>query len=205
MPPSLILASGSPRRTELLSRMGIQHIVVPSTVDERQIIADHPRTFAMRAAYAKARDVAARSPKGAWVLAADTVVTHKLLLYGKPDDAHDARRMLRALSGETHEVITALALTQGGTETTQLQAATTRVCFKQLSEQDINAYIATGEPMDKAGAYGIQGHGGELVDYIVGDYYNVVGLPCRLLMTMLEDAGLEIATAIPDAPERWRS
>ena len=199
----LILASASPRRAELLTEMTIPFEIRPSKVDERQIMADHPRTFAIRAAYAKAHDVAARAEEGTWVLAADTVVTRKMILYGKPDSPADARRMLRQLSGEPHDVITALALTQTGGPT-YLDSDTTRVIFRHLPDNEIDHYIATGEPMDKAGAYGIQGEGGTLIDHIEGNYYNVVGLPCQTLAHMLQEAGVEIPVILPQPPERWR-
>lgn len=203
-PKPLLLASASPRRRELLAAMGLEFEVMPSAVDESAISADHPRTFALRAAFAKARDVAARLEPDRWVLAADTVVTRQMVLFGKPADAADARRMLRALSGETHEVITALALARSGAQETHLHATHTMVQFRPLTETEIDAYIATGEPTDKAGAYGIQGQGGDLIESIRGDYYNVVGLPCGALADMLQDNGLPGATIIPQAPLRWR-
>lgn len=183
--------------------MGIAHEVVASNVDECLISADHPRTFALRAAFAKANDVAARQGDGTWVLAADTVVTLRQVLYGKPVTTDEARRMLRQLSGETHEVITALALAQAGTKNTYLRSATTTVTFRALSDRDIEEYVATGEPSDKAGAYGIQGHGGDLIERIRGDYFNVVGLPCALLVEMLAEAGLELGAHVPAPPSRW--
>ncbi len=200
----IILASASPRRRELLIAMGIPHDVAPSTVDESLIAADHPRTFALRAAYAKAMDVARASEEGRWVLAADTVVTMNLILYGKPVDRDHARQILRVLSGQRHDVITAVALTCAGSPTAYLRAETTRVVFRELTEAEIDTYVATGEPMDKAGAYGIQGAGGELVSAIEGDYYNVVGLPCRVVAELLEEAALDLKTTLPPPPERWR-
>jgi septum formation protein len=203
-PASIILASASPRRREILTAMGLRFEVQASEVDESKISADHPRTFALRAAFAKANDVAARVPEGAWVLAADTVVTMQMVLYGKPADDADARRMLRALSGHTHEVITAIALVQGGRPHTHLRSERTAVSFRTLTETDIESYIRTGEPFDKAGAYGIQGHGGGLVERIQGDFFNVVGLPCGALVSLMEEAGVEAAPTVPVPPERWR-
>jgi len=200
----LILASASPRRRELLDEMQLSFEVRPSKVDEKEILADHPRTFALRAAYAKAQDVAGQCEEGAWVLAADTVVTRKMILYGKPESEADARRMLKSLSGETHQVITGLALAEAGTMKSYLRAVATRVVFRELSETDIDVYLATGEPFDKAGAYGIQGEGGSLINHIEGDYFNVVGLPCVALGELLEEAGLELHPRLPESPERWR-
>jgi septum formation protein len=183
--------------------MGISFEVVPGNVDERAISADHPRTFALRAAYAKARAVAAMVEDDRWVLAADTVVTKNLVLYGKPDSPADAVRMLAELAGDTHEVITAVALAQAGRVTTYLRAASTRVTFHPMQADQIHAYVASGEPMDKAGAYGIQGLGGEFVAGIKGDYYNVVGLPCAEVGEVLEEAGLEISLRMPAPPARF--
>jgi len=198
------LASASPRRTEILRAMGIEHEVLSSAVDESRISADHPRTFAMRAAYAKAMDVAGKVPAGSWVLSADTVVTRELLLYGKPKDAADARRILRELSGQSHDVITAVGLTLTGRPNTFLRAERTTVVFQQLTDDQIEEYIATGEPLDKAGAYGIQGLGGALISEILGDYYNVVGLPCQTVADLMEEAGLEMEVQIPPPPPRWQ-
>jgi septum formation protein len=199
----LILASASPRRRELLTAMGIEFVVQPSTVDERAILADHPRTFALRAAFAKARQVAEEVPTDQWVLAADTVVTHRMRLFGKPESAQEAVNMLRTLSGQTHDVITGIALVQAGRPQSWLRPVTTRVTFRELDDQEIMDYVATGEPMDKAGAYGIQGRGGLLVDTIDGDYYNVVGLPCEALADLMEDAGFDLRPTIPLPPPRW--
>lgn len=201
----ILLASASPRRTEILRRMGVPHGVQPSQVDEDRIAADHPRTFALRAAYAKAADVAARAPEGTWVLGADTVVTRQLVLFQKPRDASDARRILATLAGQTHEVITGLALARAQSKTVFLRSATTRVTFHPLTAAAIDAYIATGEPLDKAGAYGIQGHGAALVAQLDGDYWNVVGLPCGTLLELLEEAGVEITPRPVALPAEFRS
>ena len=168
-----------------MRQMGLRFEVIESAVDESRIAADHPRTFALRAAYAKARDVADHAAPPALVVAADTVVTCRMRLFGKPQSESEARSMLRALSGHTHQVITGLALAEAGKPSVVLESEETRVTFRSLSDAEIDAYLATGEPFDKAGAYGIQGHGGGLVESIDGDYFNVVGLPCALLLRML--------------------
>jgi septum formation protein len=201
---SLVLASASPRRREILDLMGVRHEVVPSGVDERKISADHPRTFALRAAYAKAHDVAARIEPGRWVLAADTVVTRRMVLFGKPTGPENARAILRTLSGAEHDVITGLCLVLSGSETSHLDSELTTVRFRELTEEQICDYVASGEPMDKAGAYGIQGGGAALVDAIDGDYYNVVGLPCNGLLRILDESRCGIAARPLDTPERWK-
>lgn len=202
---TLILASGSPRRRELLHAMGIGHEMRVSTIDETRILADHPRTFALRAAYAKACDVANAAEEGSWVLAADTVVSRKMILFGKPTSPADAARMLRTLAGETHTVTTGLALARAGSMKTLMRAVDTRVVFRELTNAEIDAYIQTGEPEDKAGAYGIQGEGCKLVDHIEGDYFNVVGLPCEALLELLEEAELSIQARLPETPARWKN
>ncbi|MBI1292160.1 septum formation inhibitor Maf [bacterium] len=204
MTSPLILASASPRRREILDLMGIRFEVIPGNVDEKAVTADHPRTLALRLAYAKARAVAAQVEEDRWVLAADTVVTKNMVLYGKPDDREDAVRMLSELAGDTHEVITAVALAQAGRPTTFLRAASTRVTFHPMQAEQIAAYVDSGEPMDKAGAYGIQGLGGAFVAGIQGDYYNVMGLPCVEVRELLEEAGLDIPTQLPPPPDRFR-
>ncbi len=200
----LVLASGSPRRSEILEAMGIPFEVIPSKVDESKISADHPRTFAIRAAWAKAHDVAENLPDGRWVLGADTVVTRDMVLYGKPGTENRARQMLTKLSGQAHDVITGVALVRSGQTGGTLDSETTRVHFRDLTAAEINDYIQTGEPMDKAGAYGIQGRGGDLINAISGDYFNVVGLPVGLLIRLLADNFTEYDGKKIAPPDRWR-
>lgn len=199
----LVLASSSPRRLELLGLMGVACDVVPSTVDERTIPADHPRTFALRAAYAKAIDVAARVEEGRLVLAADTVVTCRQVLFGKPADKSDARRMVRFLSGRPHHVITAVALACAGRSEVHLDAETTEVIFRHLSEEEIAGYLSRADVLDKAGAYGIQEEGGALVESLEGDYFNVVGLPCALVARLLGEMAPDMAVRVPATPAPW--
>ncbi len=199
----LVLASASPRRRELLGAMGIPHEVVPSQVDESRITADHPKTFAFRAAYAKARDVADRLEAGRWVLASDTVVAVGLVLLAKPADAADAGRMLRMLSGRAHQVTTAIALARAGSAEAHLRASTTTVRFRALTEGEIREYVATGEPMDKAGGYGIQGVAADLIEGIDGDYFTVVGLPCAELASLLGEVLPGVRCTVPAPPARW--
>lgn len=182
--PAIVLASGSPRRRQLLDFLAIPHQVMPADVDERSLTATMPREFALKAALMKATALDDVLPKGSLVIGADTIVTLGQKIYMKPLDADDARRMLHELAGQTHQVITAVAVREVG-RATQLDAAKTDVTLKGLSVDEIESYVATGEPLDKAGAYGIQALGGHLVERINGDYFNVVGLPVDKLLEML--------------------
>jgi septum formation protein len=178
----LTLASASPRRRELLTMLGIPFDVRPSRVEEVRHASETPRAYAERLAREKAMSV-----PGALVLGADTTVLLDDLLLEKPQDEADALRMLRLLQGQTHEVISAVALVTDGVP--QVATDVTRVSFRPAGDDFLRAYIATGEPMDKAGAYGIQGYGAALVDRIEGDFFGVMGLPLRLVLSLLEDAG----------------
>ncbi len=199
------MASASPRRRELMTEMGLNFDVRVSEIDESKVPADHPRTYAIRLAYVKAKDVAVHCEEGSIVVAADTVVTRKGMLYGKPANADEARRMLRQLSGETHEVITGVAVARAGSDEVLLDSETTAVHFRPLGGEEIQAYIDTGRVFDKAGGYGIQEDGGHFVDRIDGDYFNVVGLPCGLLSRMLDDVSSgEFTGTVPTLPVRWR-
>jgi septum formation protein len=191
MEHSIILASNSPRRRELLAQIGLIFTVAPADVDERLHPGEAPTGYAERLAREKARVVAERAGESV-VIAADTIVVVGGTVPGKPSDAADARRMLTALSGMEHEVITALAVMDAATQRLSLRTSITKVWFRSLTEREINAYIATGEPLDKAGAYGIQERGALLVDRIEGCYSNVVGLPLSLLGDMLRDFGITI-------------
>ena len=203
--PPIVLASASPRRRELLAAMGITFTVAVSAVDEDAITAPDPRTLALRLALAKALAVAATQPAGTLVIGADTVVARSGVLYAKPLDGDDARRMLRELAGGPHDVITGVAVVRAGHDETMIDAARTRVVFRTLSADEIDDYVATGEPLDKAGAYGIQGHGGALVDHIEGDFHNVVGFPCALVARLLEAMAEVGDLAMPAAPARFKA
>ena len=176
----IILASQSPRRKELLERMGIRSFtVMDSGVDEHEEELLPPDELVCRLSERKAEAVAQRAPAGAVVIAADTVVSLDGAILGKPADKLEAFRMLSTLSGVRHQVYTGVTVMRDGEK--QIEHETTDVTFRELSEEEIERYLATGEPMDKAGAYGIQGYGALLVERIEGDYYNVMGLPvCRL-------------------------
>jgi septum formation protein len=170
----IILASGSPRRNELLSLLDIPFEVCASKVEEVVDETSLPEDIVMSLALQKAHDVA-RNMKDAIVLGADTVVVIDGQVLGKPENRQDAAATLRRLSGRTHEVFTGVAIVSREKATTFYER--TEVTFYELTEEDITAYLQTGEPFDKAGSYGIQGRGAVLVRKIAGDYYSVVGLP----------------------------
>jgi len=178
----LILASASPRRAELLRNVGIPFQVDPANVPEQPFAGEQPGDYAQRLAREKAQAVLTRHPD-ALVLGADTVVVVDNHLLEKPADASDAARMLRLLSGRTHQVITGVCLVSADSE--RAEAEVTQVTFSRMSEHEIASYIATGEPMDKAGAYGIQGMASRWAESIHGDYFNVVGLPVARVYRML--------------------
>ena len=185
---SLLLASASPRRSKLLKDAGVVFAVVASGADETPPQGASPAEAALFAANAKADQVAAKAGGGVWVLAADTVVELEGVLFGKPADGEEAKWMLARLSGRVHRVITAVVLSSG--ERRHTRTVVTQVAFEPLSEAEIAWYIASGEPLDKAGAYGIQGRAAGFVKGIVGSYTNVVGLPLAETLGMLESEGL---------------
>ena len=173
---AFILASGSPRRRELLRQLGFAFTVIPSRLEETNQSGMEPRGHATYYAKEKAKEVAQRYPQQ-WVLAADTIVIVDEEILGKPVDFAEATAMLSRLSGRSHSVITGVSLVHLRYGVEKSQAVETKVFMRRLSTADIEGYITTGEPMDKAGAYGIQGIGGCLIQRIEGSYSNVVGLP----------------------------
>lgn len=174
----IILASQSPRRQELLARMGLTFTVCPADIEEVIDPGLTPPQVVMSLSRQKAEAVAASRPD-ALVIAADTIVVLDGKILGKPHSVGEAREMLTALSGQEHHVCTGFTLQRG--EQVETGCEESQVWFRELTEEEIDSYIATGEPMDKAGAYGIQGYGALLVNGIHGDYFNVMGLPvCRL-------------------------
>lgn len=189
MKDRFILASNSPRRKELLQQIGLSFVVDPADVDERVLPGETPEQYALRLAREKARVVSRRAEQGT-VIAADTIVVLGGTVLGKPADEQDAKRMLRMLSGKMHTVITGLAVIAGGRELADISV--TQVWFRDLTDIEIDAYAATGEPLDKAGGYGIQEKGALLVHRIAGCYFNVVGLPLSLLASMLNTLNLRI-------------
>jgi septum formation protein len=172
----LILASASPRRKEMLAKLGLDFEVLAAEVDEVPLNGESPQDFVLRAAIEKASDIAGNHPD-AWVLGADTIVVHRGDILGKPKDAGDALKLLMRLSGQMHKVLTGCCLKWEQENISVSQVIATDVYFSAFNEAIAAAYVATGEPLDKAGAYGIQGYGGTLVEKINGSYSNVVGLP----------------------------
>lgn len=185
----LVLASSSPRRRELLSHFNIDFIIDPAAGPEKPPVGASPEETVMALATSKAAEVAARRPDSL-VIGADTIVELDGVILGKPADRPDAFRMLRALSGREHRVFTGVALVSAGK--TLCGAEMTRVFFREMTDREINAYLDSGEPMDKAGAYGYQGLAGLFVERIEGDYFNVVGLPLCRLGRMLDSMGVTL-------------
>lgn len=183
----LILASSSPRRAEILRNAGFAFQVHPAHVDESRRGRESARAYALRLAKEKAGAVAekAKGNGSAVVIGADTIVLAQGKILGKPQDVREARSMLRLLSGKTHEVLTGVSVVSMPDGKTLSHVESTRVHFVKLSNRQIDDYIATGEPFDKAGAYGIQGLGGRFIDRIHGCYFNVMGLPISRVWSML--------------------
>lgn len=184
--PRLVLASASPRRAEILGTTGWQFEVLPVDVDESARSGEDAVNYVQRLALAKAELAAQRSPS-LTTLGADTVVVIDEMILGKPRDDKDARRMLRILSGRWHKVLTGIALVNHSLSQQKTSYQVTEVKFAELSENEINWYVSSGEPLDKAGAYAIQGLGARFIEGIRGDYFNVVGLPLRLLYELIEE------------------
>jgi septum formation protein len=186
----IVLASASPRRRELLTMLGLRFEVIPA---ERELELDSalaPSEGVKRIALAKAEEVAAKRSREALVIAADTIVVHGGTVFGKPTSVQNARWMLKNLSGASHEVYTAVAVVYGGKTLSECERTVVR--FRDLSDGEIAAYLRSGEPFDKAGAYGIQGRGSMFIERIEGDYYNVVGLPICRLTAMLYSFGFTV-------------
>jgi septum formation protein len=183
----LVLASASPRRQELLRNAGIPFEVQPAYIAEDPLPGEAAKVYAERLAREKALSVAGQRPHDC-VLGADTVVVVDGQILGKPSDAADAARMLRLLSGREHQVITGVCLVVGGQWS--VASETTSVTMSEISEKEITGYVASGEPMDKAGGYAIQGIASRWIPRIEGDYSNVVGLPVAAVWRMLRQAGV---------------
>lgn len=184
----VILASRSPRRRELLNLIGIPHEVRPANIDETLRPRETPRRFAERLAREKASAIATRDPN-LITIGADTIVVINRKILGKPANAAQAAAMLRQLSGREHTVVTAVAVSRGKKLRSAVEEV--RVRFRTLRAGEIDAYIATGEPMDKAGAYGIQGYGATIVECIDGDYFSVMGLSLVRLVGLMGDVGVK--------------
>ena len=189
MQPRVVLASQSPRRRDLLDLVGIRHEVRPADIDEAVRPGEPPDAYTERLAREKARVVAVQEPD-AVVIAADTTVVIDDEILGKPAHAAEARAMVRRLAGRTHEVFTGIAVRRGGQSREAAGVERVLVTVRALSEPEIVAYVATGEPMDKAGAYGIQGYGATIIERIDGDYFAVMGLSLVRTVTLLREVGL---------------
>jgi septum formation protein len=183
----VILASQSPRRRQLLDLVGIRHDVRPADVDESLVVGELPEQYAERLAREKA-EVISKSAGNALIIAADTTVVIDEMVLGKPLDVGDAERMLRMLSGRSHTVITAVAASHRGRTVSGVELVD--VTFRAVGDDEIRQYVATGEPMDKAGAYGIQGYGATIVRRIDGDYFAVMGLSLVRLVALLGELGV---------------
>ena len=185
----VILASGSPRRRQLLAGAGIEFDVIESMVPEEHIAGEPARDYALRMARDKAIAVSSRFPE-AIVIGADTIVVCETQILEKPADAADARRMLAMLSARTHMVVTAFAFARDG-KIIESSPVESNVTFRKLSDAEIEAYIATDEPFDKAGAYGIQGVGGGFISHVEGSRDNVMGLPTERVIAALARHGVK--------------
>lgn len=185
----IVLASGSPRRRKLLETLGLEFSVVPAKGEEIAPEGAGPAETVMALSRAKAAEVAKSRPESL-VIAADTVVWAEGRILGKPKDEAEARAMLHMLSDNTHEVYTGVTLMLG--DKTAVGAECTKVFFRRLTDEEIDRYVSTGEPMDKAGAYGIQGRAALMVRRLEGDYFNVMGLPLCRLGQMLEEIGVHL-------------
>lgn len=183
----VVLASASPRRRDLLTLVGITHTVQPADADESLIVGELPEQYAERLSRTKAETIAAQNGD-ALVIGADTIVVIDDAVLGKPLDVGDAERMLGILSGRSHTVMTAVAVVYNGVTSSAVE--TVDVTFRAIDSDEIRSYVATGEPMDKAGAYGIQGYGATIVRRIDGDYFAVMGLSLVRLVALMADVGV---------------
>jgi septum formation protein len=199
--PRVVLASSSPRRRELLALIGIAHEVRPADIDESALPDETAEAHCERLAREKALALAAGAGDGALVIGSDTIVVVDGRILGKPRDEQDAMRMLRLLSGRSHVVLTAVAVVRHGRVESGVERVS--VTFRSLDDSEIAAYIATREPMDKAGAYGIQGFGATMVERIDGDYFAVMGLALTRLVRLMARVGIRYEfgrlTAVPSA------
>lgn len=185
----LILASTSPRRKQLLKKLGLKFKAVAPDFQEKLDANLKPLVLVKKLAQAKAKNVAQRY-NHAIVIGADTIVVFKNRIIGKPRNVTEAKKILRQLSGKIHQVISAFTIIDTQNNKTVTKTVTTKVYFKQLTVKEIDNYVKTKEPLDKAGAYAIQGRGAKLIEKIKGDYYNVVGLPIEALITALKNLKL---------------
>ena len=189
-PGQLVLASGSPRRREILAKLGLDFEIRPPDLDETALPGEPPEELVVRLALAKARAIASTLAEGSlrWVLGSDTVVVLDGQTIGKPEDAEDAVRMLGRLTGRTHRVMTGIAVVDARGDSDLAQAVTSEVVMRAADEAEIRAYVACGESLDKAGAYALQGEGRRFVTRVVGSESNVIGLPEEETLALLAQA-----------------
>lgn len=187
----IILASGSPRRKQILEQVGLNFIVEVSDYEEKSIPGVSPSEFVETLSLEKANAVA-KNHNDAIIIGADTIVVLNSQILGKPKTKQDAREMLKKLSGNTHSVFTGFTIIDTVNKRTITNHVETKIRFKNLSEEEIRAYIETGEPMDKAGAYGVQDKGALFVEHIEGDYSSVMGLPIVKIFEILKELGIDI-------------
>ena len=200
--PKLILASQSPRRRHLLTKAGLEFSVIPSRFDERRVTLSSPDSYARHQAEHKASDVSVQYPDS-WVIGADTIVLIDGAILGKPNSRSEARTMLSSLSGRTHQVLTGYCICCHRTGRLFSDTVRTDVCFKKLTDREIDWYILSEEPFDKAGAYAIQGIGSFLVKRIYGSYTNVVGLPvCEVVDFLINEQVIEL-TSLNSPGKTW--
>jgi septum formation protein len=192
--PRLILASKSPRRRYLLNQAGLEFSVIPSSFDESSVTLSSPDAYVRQLAENKARDISGQYPDS-WVIGADTIVFIDDTILGKPGSHAEARTMLKNLSGRTHQVLTGYCICCYRAGSRFSETVKTDVCFKKLTDREIDWYISSGEPFDKAGAYAIQGIGTFLVKRINGSYTNVVGLPiCEVVEFLINEKVIELTS-----------
>lgn len=182
----IVLASGSPRRKEILENMNLKFDIIKSEIEETIVENESPEELVKRLSYEKAHDIASKNLDSI-VIGADTIVVLNNNVLGKPKDEDEAFNMLKQMSGKEHDVITGISILCLGLKKEINDYCVSKVKFKNLSDEEIYSYIRTGECMDKAGAYGIQGLGGLLVEYIKGDYFNIVGLPISSAAEILKN------------------
>ena len=187
----IILASASPRRKELLEKLGLRFEVEPSNYEEYTPSGLEPHELARRISREKAKAVASKH-EDAIVIAADTFIVFGKRILGKPHTAIEAREMLKTLSGQSHSVVTGFSIIDAGTNRTLSQSVETKVYIKKLTQVEIDVYVKSKEPLDKAGAYAIQGLGAVFVEKIEGDYFNVIGLPLSALTEALKEFGIKV-------------
>jgi len=195
----LILASASPQKKSLLNKLGLSFVTVPAEIDEKPKKDEKPETFARRSALKKAKKIS-KKEKGAHVIAHDMVIDFNEKIIGEPKDEEDAKKILKSFSGKEHDVVGVVVLVKDGEELYQ-GVQRTKVKFKKLKASEINEYVKTGEPLDKAGAYAIQGDAGMFIESIEGSYFNIVGLPLLPLIRELAKIGVEAADDVKQTVE----